>query len=395
MLKSEMSVSPSFQESLIANLAFWQARLKGLPETQFHTLDPESQNLSRAVAYGLGIAPAQEPSVNLALTLMEYVESRGIWRAWIPLFERALSLAAVASPLQGRLACRLGFLYRLDERLLPALDLHRQALHLAEARDDRFEEARAHLGLADEYYLLHQYVQAETHTQAGLDHLKAIEGNDPWKRAAHNLLGMIAHTRGEYAAAATHYRAALEAWPPGEYPRKQAQTLTNLANTLRDGGRPAEALAALELAIALLQQTGSRLPLAIAQLTLGTVFFSQGDFARALAAFLGVDNHFLTRFGYRFPQALLANNIGNVYLEQGAYPAAEEQLAYAVQLWREVGDEVNLANTLGDLGEACYQQGFPERAAPFWEEALALLARHPENAWARKRYHAILAQTKR
>jgi len=385
---SEPPVSSQFQDSLVANLAFWQARVQGLPESQFAILDPETQNLFRAVEFGLELAPARDAALQLVLHLIDYVEWRGLWRAWIPVFERARALFSETHPLWGQLACRLGFLYRLDGQVQAALARHQEALRFAKAAGDTRETALAALGLADEYYLLYQYEQAEANAQAGIAGL-LIHGETTLQvRAAYNLRGMIAHARGAYEEAAAHYKTALAAWPSENAPNKQAQILTNYANSLRELGRSAEAHTALTQAVALLEARDSRLPLVYAQLALGMVHFSQGDYPGALTVFATIDQAFLRRFGYLQPLAHTLNNLGNARLALKQYVTAAEYLMSAAQVWRVQEEQVQLANTLGDLGEACFHQGLTDQAGLHWEEALALLAahlvEHPEDAWARR-----------
>lgn len=389
----ESGVHPGFRASVLANLEYWRKRVAGVDERQFQTLDPEWQNLVRAVEYGLALPAAWEAAGRLALALVDYIESRGVWRAWIPLLERMLAAPPPASQrLQGRLACRLGFLYRLDGQWSPARKMHQQALAWAEAAGDRVEAALAHLGLADEYYHLHQYIEAEEHARAAVEALRQSGPQmESALRAGFNLLGMLAHARGRFSEAVAHYRDALVSWPSAHQPRKKAQTLTNLANTLCEMHRQEEALAALQEATDLLKETGSLLPLAYSQISLGVVYFRQRDFSAALGAFRAVDTSFLARYGYAFPQALLANNLGNVFLEQGNFPEADEYLQHASALWRELGDEINLANTLGDLGTLRLRQGQPGQAHSYWDEALSLLDKYPTNAWAQQRQQAIRA----
>jgi hypothetical protein len=53
-------------------------------------------------------------------------------------------------------------------------------------------------------------------------------------------------------------------------------------------------------------------------------------------------------------------------------------------LWQQLGDDLNLANTLGTLGEVFAKQTNFDNAVDFYNNALLLLAKFPENAWANK-----------
>jgi len=382
-----------FRDSIAANLRYWHARVRPLQDREYVTLDPDREGLARAVAYGLNLLETWEAAARLELALMDYIESRGLWRNWIPLFARALDACPPDNLLlHGKLACRLGFLYRLDGQLEPALVLHQQAAADAEQVGDLAEKSMAHLGIADEYFLMKNYTPAERHARAALEVFTQAGETGPRLRAAFNLLGMNAQERGAYLEAEKYYREALAEPHGADPPRKRGQVLMNLAYPLRDLGRYPEARAVLEEALTLLLQTKSTLLWNQAQLALGTIHFAQQAWDAAEAAFRALDTRYLQRFGHTLLLAQQANNLGNVYLKQHAYPAAAEQLAYAAQLFRELGDDVNLGNTLGDLGEACLRQGDAAQARQLWEESLALLTKYPQNAWARKRYQDVLAQ---
>jgi tetratricopeptide (TPR) repeat protein len=385
-----------FPDQIAANLRYWTARVRPLPETAFASLDPERENLARAVAYGLEQPETWKAAAQLAQRLMAYVEHRGLWRRWVPLFEQALGVCAEDDwEMRGRLACRLGFLYRLDRQLARALELHQRALTCAQHTGDLSEQGMAHLGLADEYWLMKQYAQAIAQAQCARELFTRAGETGPRLRAVFNLLGLCTLEQGKAQDAERHFRAALSPQYGPDLPRKRGQSLINLAHALRVLKRFAEAHPVLEEALALLANTNNVMLWHQAQLALGHLHFAQEDWQAAEAAFLALDSRYLQQFGHLSLLASKANNLGNVYLQQRAYPSAAEHLQHAARCFRELEDEVNLGNTLGDLGEAIWHFGDFAQARFFWEEARTLLEKYPQNAWAQKRAREVREQLAR
>ncbi|NUM47506.1 MAG: tetratricopeptide repeat protein [Anaerolineales bacterium] len=389
-MRTVSEVDPRFLKIMAANLTYWTTVVRAHEEPAYSQLDPERENLRQGVAFGLAHPDTWEAAVQLLMALMDYLESRGGWHTWSPWLEKALATCPAEQPhWRGKLACRLGFFYRLDGRYTEALALHREACQIAEGIGDHAEVGWATLGMADEYYYLHDQVEAEHHARSALRAFEAAGVTGPRVRAAYSLLGMLATERGEYAQAEVAYQEALSpAW--GADPvRKRVQNLMNRTIALRYAGRLAEAHTCIEEIFALLPKISSALMQMEAQNLAGFVYFAEQDWAAAEQAFRAMDAGYLRRFGHVSLLAEQANNLGNVALKYQAFGAAAEQLAYAAGLFRELKDDINLGNTLGDWGTACLGLGNPAQACALWGEALAVLQKYPDHAWASHRRQAI------
>lgn len=383
-------ISPRFLERVGENLAFWTATVRALQDPDYAMLDAERENLENALVFGLSQTSTWEAAVHLEMALMDYLESRGLWHPWAPWLARALEACPVDQPAwRGKLACRLGFFYRLDGQFAAALALHQEARQIAEAREDLAEAGWATLGMADEYFYLRDLSESERNARTALTAFEAAGVTGPRVRAAYSLLGMIAAERGAYAQAEEAYREALAPQHGADPVRKRVQNLINRTIALRYGGHLAEARVCLAEIFALLPQITSPLMRMEAQNLAGFVYFAEQAWEAAEAAFRAMDTGYLQRFGHTSLLAAQANNLGNVYLKRQTFGAAVEQLAYAAGLFREEGDEINLGNTLGDWGEACLGLGTPARARALWEEALAVLEKYPEHGWANQRRQEI------
>jgi tetratricopeptide (TPR) repeat protein len=125
---------------------------------------------------------------------------------------------------------------------------------------------------------------------------------------------------------------------------------------------------------------------------MGTSYFNLKDYTRAKEAFLKIDQSYLEKHGLLDLLMFTTNNLGNVALKESDWGSAREYLAYSIRLARTLGNGKSLGNSLGDLATALLNLGEREAARAALDEAVEALETYPENAWARKRLTAILAQ---
>ncbi len=372
-------------------------------------MDGERANLSQAIQFGVAFPETCPAAAELAVKLTGYIEARGAWRAWMPVFEAAAeglerqtgheeeallqaerTSATLTSALTSAVLNRLGYFYRYEGQVARAQQAHQTALRMAETGEAVFEEAVAHFGLSELHYYAHQLDEAEVHCQTGLALLAQHGITEIQTCMGLNILGLVAMQRGAYPEAITYFETAIQRWPPGVQPRKLSYCYLNLSTVFRYQKEYSQAQTALLTCIALLAQTTSRLAQSEAEITLGTLLFEMGKWEEARRAYEQIDVHYLEQGGHWSTRAHVANNLGHVCLQEGAYPQAAEHLTYAIQLWRQVGDEVMLANTLGDLAACEMRLGQGALAQRDLAEALTLLARYPDHAWARDRRDELL-----
>jgi len=389
---SPMALAP-FTEIARANLLHWQERVQSTPVTGLPALAPHMPNLQRAVAYGLRLVDCQHEALGLMLQLAPLIDARADWFDWIDAFEAAGRLAeASRHPLAAALHNRLGSFYKATQKYDQAAGMHAAALEFALASDDLPEETNALLGISEIEHFRHHYDEAEKLAERALVICRRAGLVDTRRAAAHNLLGMIAHNRGSYAAAEAHYLRALEIWGSLDSRRHYAYALSNLSLTLQSLGRLDEARRVLMEAIPLFEESGAWLSVVNGRLSLGTIHFLRQDYPAALQSFSAIDWLKLERQGYDEPLAWTTNNLGNAHLKLGNTTEAAEHLAYSATLWRALGNEVALGNTLGTLAEALAGAGQREPALHHLDEAIALLEKHPQNAWASDRLRRLIAQ---
>lgn len=378
-----MAPSPQFVQSVRANVAYWRRRTGRLDRPALAQLEVDRPNLLRAAEFGLALAETWRETADVILQTFPFVEQGGHWREWIPVLERALASCGPADlALCGRLLDQLGIFYRLDWRLEAAIQTHRQEEQIGLEGGDERRLAYARHNLSEAYRQRGQYEQAEGVGRAALDGFKALGEPVSTVGAALVNLGMIAQARGQMGTAVERLQEAVDLWRRLDQPVALGRSLKNLAIVLEVAGRPGEALPLYQEALAVLAITDSELDKVQVELSLGTLYFRQGQLDKAEAAFWRADSLYLRQSGHTYYQALAANNLGNVFLAQDRLAEAESCLQGSLFLWRQVEAPVMLANTLGALAEVAVAQAQLEVACSRYDEAIALLAGFPEDDWA-------------
>jgi tetratricopeptide (TPR) repeat protein len=386
----------SFLDCVLANLNYWRQTVTATPESDFGVLDADWPNLVRAVSYGLALPETRPAVAELALAAFDFVERRGYWEAWLPLLRALLDgwpealRASPAAPAPPRthalLLDQYGNFLRLGQRPAEAVAAHTEAEALWRELDDRQQLARVHHALSEDYRVWRRYAEAEHFGVLALEEFEQLElakvaGNGG---AVLNTLGLTAYARGDFEIAEQMLTRAVALWRNANTPVVLARILTNLAFNLEAQGKVEAALSAYFEAGEILEATVDELKRSMLQLSLGTLYFNQGRLAEAEAAFAQADSPYLRASGHLYYQAVTANNQGNLLLAQKRLDEAESKLRLAISLWRQMEDGVMLANTLGTLGEALGALDRPTKAINAYDEALELLARYPEDAWAKR-----------
>lgn len=388
-----MNSGERFTLSVVANIAHWRRKTHVLDESAFRALKVDWPNIVRAVEFGLALPELWVHTTELSLQMFEFVERLTYWREWIRILELVIAANNThPSRLHCKLLDHLGHLRRLNWQLPAALEAHRAAEALALEAGDEDELAHAHFSLSEDYRYSRNYEEAERFGQSALEIFIRLKASDAQIAAVFNTLGLISHARGDFEVAEQRFRHAIELYYRIDRPTDLARALKNLALALEAGGKVSQALQHYAEAKAILDRTTSELDKVLVDLSVGTLYFNQGQLAEAEAAFRRADSLYLRQSGITYYQALTANNLGNVLLAQGRLAEAEAQLRHSLSLWRGTSDEVMLANTLGTLGEALVKQGESGSAIPIYDEALQLLARYQGDAWAQHLLAKFTAQ---
>jgi tetratricopeptide (TPR) repeat protein len=377
--------SVRFIESIAANLAYWHSHGALNDPRDWSELDRERANLFLAVEYGLRQAETWPAAAGLAVECYRYVLERGYWSEWAQVLEQGLlACPDEVSILKGRLAHQLGDLNRKRRRLDEAHAAHRQAEVMGRALGDSVLVARAQLGQGEVHYRRREYEEAESYALLALDEFKRHDTLVVKLAQAHNLLGMTALGRGEFEESGRQFYMARDLFQQVEEPIEKGRTSVNLAQALGRLGRVDEALALAEEAGGIFDSYGLPIERSRLYVNLGFIHYSQGDLARARAAFRQAYTPAMRRAGPLDLRSLIEMNLGNVLLQQGELKESQTYFLSASAGFRLINNRTMLANSLDGLAEIALANGEINDAIASYEEALEIVISIPEDAFANR-----------
>lgn len=383
-------VSSQFKRRVIQNVRYWHHKTTTLSDSTLSQLDRERLNLYRAVHYGLHLEETALETAELVVQLFDLPERRGYWGEWISILKKAIAAIEAQDTdqqvLKIKLLNQLGFLHRLNRNLDAAISLHLEAIDQAEHVDSQ-ELSNAYFYLGNAYYDKRQYELARHVGQKALEVVSESGWTPANKReaAVFNLLGLIAHAQGHYKKAKQLYRQSITGWQGTDETTYLARTWNNLGLSSLELMEYVEALQCFSQASDLLATTASILDKVKSELFQGVVFFQQKEWTLAKEAFQSANKPFLWQSGDLYHQALLMNNLGNVYLMLQNFDSAEACLGQSIALWRKLNDELMLGNTIGALADVQKERKQIKEALATYEDAIEQLAKFPQDAWAVKR----------
>jgi tetratricopeptide (TPR) repeat protein len=385
-MNTDTTINPQFAANLAAGLTHWQAQIGELTDADILRLDAQRQNLARIVSYGLKLAPTQQAAAAVILKAFPLIEKRGYWQEWIPLLKNAV---AACSPtdiiLKAELLNRLGELYRLTRQLPLAIDTHLQAEALSQQTEEDHLRHRIWFNLSTDYVFSRAYDLAEQYGQQALAGFRATAAPPKFQATVLNTLGSVAWHRGQLDSAETLLRQAVTLWREAKQPTEQLRTLNNLIGTLKAAKNYEAIQPCYEEAVSCFPHLAGEFEKTVTEVGYGGALYEQGRYEEAERIFQRANSAYLQQSSHLYYRATVAQCLGNTLLkQQDRLDEAESYLEESARLWHEVDDDLMLANTLGALAELSGLQGKSEEAAVFYEDALALLAQFPDDAWANK-----------
>ena len=388
--------SEQFKRSVALNLEFWLGQAEKIDDFVIHDLDQEHFNIMRAVQFGMDLEETFPASINLIVFIFPLIERRGYWRQWIPMMEMALGKCALMNTAQRMdlLEC-LGQCYRLDRRWDEAISVLKEGEIIANSQGSEENLAKFNLRLSQVYLGTRDYDLCSSYGETALAQLKNIVDVDQeYIGAATSILGLLSYGRGEHDSAEQKLNEAASIYRQLQQPALLGRSLMNLALSLEASGKGGKALTLYKEALSVLEGTEYELDKVRVEISLGTLHINEGRLEEAEAAFVRANSPFLQNSGLVYYQALIANNLGNTYLEMGDLETAEKFLRQSISLWRIAGGRLMLANTVGTLAELTVAQGDCIRARQLFEEAIEIAQDFPDDAWGRRLLKKYKAATK-
>jgi tetratricopeptide (TPR) repeat protein len=345
------------------------------------------------VQFGLAVPEAWDLTAQVSLQSVPLVNRRMYWGEWIPVLEGLIQRAPAGGEQQTfYLLIQLGRCQRMLRQLEEATASHEAAAAVAREQTDDMALAEAFYNIGRDYFTRRLYGRADEYSHAAL---QLLDGENPSHRSliakSHDTLGINAMHRGDLASAKSHHKQAVEASREIGDTTLIARMLNALARTLQNDGSYDEAIGFYLEAEQLLESSSNDLDKTLTRLNLGSAYFSQGNWKAAEASLRKADSEYLRRSGNVDYRARVLSSLGNVLLKQERWIEAEAYLKLAIELWIELEDDLNLANAIGALGEVLAGRGDVAGAIPLIEQALSLLERYPDHAWANK-LHGIFEE---
>lgn len=184
------------------------------------------------------------------------------------------------------------------------------------------------------------------------------------------LEGQIAHTRGDFSAAANHYQRALELAEELGNVAEQARAMNNLGNVARDEGDYERAQSRYQEALSLWRRIGDRECIAGGHNNAGNLALSRGDFVTARDNYLeSLD--VCQRIGNVHGTALAHANLGILALEENDGPAAVEAATTALGAIAGADNEILCGLVEAVLGDAHLLSGDLEKAQSWFDKVRA------------------------
>lgn len=373
-----------FRDGIAANLSYWQEQIDQLTDAGMHKFIEEQANIILAIELGLTLPATRVKAAQLLLLAYPFIERCGYWPRWVPVFEKAAAIDLKQHPLLcARLLNRQGQLFRLIQQSEPAITLHQKAEKIARAAGNQQVLAEVWFNLSIDYWQRRAYKQADAYGQKALLIFETLPASQRWQASMLNTLGLISLHCGRLAEAQARLQQSITFWQQFDEPTELARVLNNLANSYYQQDQLEAALHYYQEALELLSATESTLDKAEVLINLGALYFKWEQYDKAEIALRQANSPALRRSGNFRLRALLAQNLGNTVLKQKQLAESEKYLRQSLTLWQQLGDDLMLANTLGTLAEALAVQGQRETAVDHYNRALGLLAKFPENSWAK------------
>ena len=376
--------SPRFIRGLQANLRYWQAQTAVINDDIIRNLDPDFPNLLWTVQVGLALAATWRDTAVLILQCFFWVEGSGRVPQWRPLLKKCLAVMPAPDDwLQFRLLKQLGQLQRIQWEFETAVVTFQQAATIAQTLHNDQAIAEIHMNLCQTYQHQRQYGKAETEGAKALDIL--TESQPRLKATTLQSLGKIAKDQGQYELATARFHEALTLFRTCKTISVTdiTRTMNALALTHKDQNQLAAALNIYQEVADLLADTTKEEDKIRAALNQGSVLYDWNRFDQAESAFRRAEQMLRKQKGLLSLKALTANNLGCVLRNQRVGLASERQLQKSITLYQQLGDELMLANAIGNLSKLYMQQEMWNEARSGFDEASRLAFKFPQNAWAK------------
>lgn len=375
---------PVFVKQIRAALSHWKSQTRELDDEAIACLDIERQNLYRSIQYGLVLPETWPDAAIVVYQSFPLVEWRGYWREWIPVLNKVIASCPPDQPaLQARFTNQLGKLHRLNHELDTSVTIHQEAEAIAQQHEDERLLAETYTFLSELFFRQNNLEAAESYGQQALALLTQMTDTEDWLAYALHTLGNVARIRRNSELAQTRLLEVVNIRRKQGASLPLARALNDLGMIYRLAGQQTTAYQTLSEAAELLEPSLYELDKSINRLNTGCLYYDDQQWMEAERYFRQADSTYVRQFSSIEYQARVNHHIGNALLRQTKYREATAYFERAITLWRQVGEEIEWANTLDSLGEAREGLGEAEMALRHYRKAFELLQGYPDHERAR------------
>jgi len=226
------------------------------------------------------------------------------------------------------------------------------------------------IGLGGLYKAREQYDEALKAYKESLQIQRDV-GNENNQALCLNNIGNVYLAKGQSSDALTYYERALELRKKANIPSQVGETLHNLAEASLKAGDYGQSLDYHLKALELFRSSSDKRGAAIQSYSMGTIFEYQGRYGAALKSKEDALKTFRELQDRGSWMAEILSGYGNSLSQVGRYDEAQNNLAEAMTLARELQSKTLVAQILNFQGNTFYYRGDIKSAADLFSQALA------------------------
>lgn len=339
-----------FRQHVSTNIQYWQVYVRA-QQADVAALDAERESILKAITFALDL-PAVWPHVyDLIETFSPYMERRGYWESWNRILIQALGTAGQVNDTAGgtTLSTLLARLFQRQGHPRRAIAQYRRTIRLARQTGNHFEEARALSNLGYLYTEHGQWCRAEVLCRHALQIFEEMN-SDHGRAHTKNHLGVLFTRQGRYEEAECHLNSACEIWQAMEDDHGLMRGLINLSSLYIEGENGSEALKQTLNAVHQARLTGEESELGTIYLNMGVANRIEGELAQAETCIRQAEAIF-RQYTDQLGVALAWISLGTIYTDQKKWPEAREYLEAALELCRGLKNDYCHVNALMSLVE--------------------------------------------
>ena len=372
MLVDQMSPERPDETAVLNNLEFWQKIIEQIDSNQFEKILPNLHLINHGVTVALEDPTAIKKTTDLLLALFSIIERVGHLEVWIPHFETICNthLHRIEKYIQVKLLNRLGQLQKLDYKFDQALESHQRAEKIAKQLEDDQLLAESWFNLSTNYYEINQLSEAQLLINQAIAIFKLAPQNPKWIATAFNTKGLIGLANNEVEASIEAFQKSIQYW-------KRTSDLTELARVYKNLGYAYQLMAdpiasekAYFEAVSIFRKTTSAIDLAQLYLNLSALYYQQNVPQKALNMLRKIDPKLFSTAGNLYLDGVFNQNLGNCLLAVRNFDEATIHLKKAIKIWKILDRPIDLANSIGTLGEVWSAIGEFEQATEAFNEAI-------------------------